>query len=200
MKEIFNFLHAISTLKSTHRFSEIKHENFGDSSADHSWRLALMIFMFAEKLKLDIDTFRAVKIALVHDIAESVTGDIDALLVKNGKVLKSEKQEGETKAIEKLSAILPDDLREEFESLWHEYDQGETLESKFVKALDKIETITHIIEKGCDKLDDFEFPTYYANKTVANVPALENTLHILKEELKKEYEKCGIEWKREYDD
>lgn len=198
MKEIFNFLHAISKLKTTYRFSEIKHENFSDSSADHSWRLALMIFMFAEKLKLNIDVPRAVKIALIHDIAEAVTGDIDALLIRNGKVTKDEKREGEINAIKKLTSILPIELGEEINSLWYEYEKGETEEAKFVKALDKIETITHIIEKGCDKLDDFEFVTHYANKAASNFPALDNTLKILKEELKTEYSKYGIEWKEEY--
>lgn len=195
---IFEFLHLIGKLKTTYRFGA--NENLqGDSSADHSWRLAVMVFLLASELKLDVDVEKSMKIALVHDLAEALTGDIDARDIKNQKVTKAEKQEREMAAMEKICGTLPAERGEEIYNLWEEYQQKETKEAKFINALDKIETLTHVVEIGYENYDDVDLAGVYGNKAVERYPELMEVMRVVKEELKAEYEKGGFPWKEEYD-
>jgi 5'-deoxynucleotidase YfbR-like HD superfamily hydrolase len=95
--------------------------------------------------------------------------------------------------------MLPKKLGDEVSLLWYEYDEGKTKEAKFVKAMDKIETMSHLINLGYKYFDCPEMIAVYANKTVRNFPELKEYLVKVKQELKKEFEKGNIPWKEEYD-
>ena len=125
LKKIFEFLHLAGRLKEVERYNQKKNGQ-KESVADHCWRLSLMAFLLAEEIGLNINLFRAVKIAIVHDITESLTGDIDAILVMEGKVSKEEKRGLEESAIEEIKNILPSEAGEEICGLWTEYEACQT--------------------------------------------------------------------------
>ncbi|MBT3817208.1 MAG: HD domain-containing protein [Candidatus Magasanikbacteria bacterium] len=197
LEKIFNFLQKIENLKSTYRYSDTC-AGGKESSADHSWRLALMAFIVADELKLDIDIHRAIKVALVHDLAEALTGDIDALLIAEGKVSAEDKNRQEVEAMKELKDTLPESIGNEISDLWYEYEDGVTEEAKFIKALDKIESLTQLVEVGYKMFDKPAFIANYPNKAVGQFPKLKGMLKILKGKLKLEFEKGNIEWKEEY--
>lgn len=198
LKKILLFLNKAGNLKKTYRYSETKDKK-GDSSADHSWRLALMAFIVAGQLKLKLNLLKAIKIALVHDLAEAITGDIDYMLIKKGSVTKELKKENERKAIIKLIANLPSNIGKKIFNLWNEYEKGKTKEAKFIKALDKLETFTQTLELGYRQYNHPEYIANYADKDVLNFPKLIDILFLLKTNLKKEFKKGKIEWKKEYE-
>jgi len=199
LDKLFNFLKIAGQLKNTLRFTEIDFSGRRESSADHSWRLALMTFMVAEELSLEINIEKAVRIALVHDLAESLTGDIDALLIARGDISAEEKDANELKAMLRIKKSLPDNLAGEIFALWEEYEDGKTEEARFVKALDKLETMTQLVELGYKVYDAPDFIPTYADKHVENFPALAPLLKTVKRNLKREYSKGGLEWREEYD-
>ena len=84
-------------------------------------------------------------------------------------------------------------------NLWNEYEKGSTGEAKFVKALDKLETLTHLIEAGYKTYDRPEMIVNYADKAVKEFPELKGVLKIIKQKIKVEFDKGGIPWKEEYD-
>lgn len=198
LEKIFDFLQAAEKLKSTLRYNKTT-SGRQESSAEHSWRLALMIFILADELKLEINVNRAVKIALVHDLAEALTGDIDAILIAEGKVSKEEKEKQEVVAVDKLQKILPKSIGQEVTDLQNEYNENKTREAKFVKALDKIETLTQLAESGYKIYDKPEFIANYADKAVGEFPELIETLKVVKKKLKAEFKNGNIEWKKGYD-
>jgi putative hydrolase of HD superfamily len=198
LEKIFNFLQKIENLKGTLRYNETT-SGRKESAADHSWRMALMTFIIADELKLDVDITRSIKLALVHDLAEALTGDIDSVLVAEGEFSKEEKERLEIEAIRKLQDTLPESIGKEISELWHEYNDCETREAKYVKALDKIETLTQLAETGYKMYDKPEFIATYANKSVKSFPELTDTLKIVKKKLKKEFERGNLEWKDDYD-
>lgn len=197
LEKIFDFLHKIENLKSTLRYNKTT-SGRKESTAEHTWRLALIIFIIADELKIKIDVNRAIKIALVHDLAEALTGDIDAILIAEGKFSKDEKEKQEIEAIMNLQKTLPEVIGKEISDLWHEYNDCKTSEAKFVKALDKIETLTQLAESGYKIYDKPEFIANYANKSVKSFPELSEMLKIVKRKLKAEFDKGNIEWKEEY--
>lgn len=197
LEKIFDFLHIVSGLKKSKRYG--KYDIDADSSADHSWRLSLMTFIIADELNININITKAMKIAIVHDLPEAVTGDIAYMDIHNGKVSKEDKQKNEIKAMEKLKSLLPEKIGKEIYELWDEYEYSKSKEALFVKALDKIETISYVAEIGRE-YTDLDLIATYTDKHVNKFPELKPVLIELKKRLKKEFEKRGLEWKKEYDE
>lgn len=196
-KKLLDLFVVAGKLKKATRFSAAKKIK-GDSSADHSWRVALMVFTVAQELGLKLDVERAMKIALVHDIAEGVTGEIDYRLIHSGKITKKEKNVREKGAMQQIRRIASPKIGKEIFELWKEYEISKTREARFVKALDKIETTVHLLESGYRTYDWPELIAMYPNKAVNNFPELKEILVEIKKKLKKEFKKGKFIWKKEY--
>jgi putative hydrolases of HD superfamily len=198
LEKIFYFFHETRKLKEVRRYGAHKKIK-GDSSADHSWRVALMAFILADGLNIKLDKLKAIKLALIHDLSEAICGDVDVVDVVNGAITKEEKNKRELLAIKKICSILPEKLKDETVGLWEEYEARKSREAKFVRAVDKLETITHLLEDGYKSYDVPEIIANYPDDAVKNFPKLNDTLIVLKKRLKKEFAKGKIPWKKEYD-
>lgn len=170
-----------------------------ETSADHSWHLALLALVVCVELKINVDTDKSLKIAIVHDLVEAIAGDVDNSLIAFGKMTKEEKYAEELKAIKQLEQSLPLDSGKMIKELWHEYEEGKTKEARFIKALDKIETINHMLAIGTSCFDHPELIAPYPNKAVNNFPELRPVLKEIHKKLKEEYKKMGWPWKPEYE-
>ena len=105
-----------------------------ESVADHSYRVALMSMVYSD-LK-GLDTARALKIAMLHDLPEALVGDsMPGELPRRTKLVK------ERIAMERLLKSFPRELRSEYKHLWEEYVRGLTPEADLVKQVDKLELI-----------------------------------------------------------
>lgn len=105
-----------------------------ESVAEHSWQLTLMAFLLQDEFpELDMD--KVIKMCLVHDLGEAVTGDIPAFVKTTGD------EQTEARAVEELLAYLPDRQQQRFSELFAEMDAQESEEAKLYKALDKLEAL-----------------------------------------------------------
>lgn len=109
-----------------------------ESVAEHSWRLSLMVCLFAPYLEKSINLEKAIKMAIIHDLAEAETGDIPIFASQNS-VSKQQKIANEQIAMQKIKDLLNNEIGNEIYDLWSEYENKQTYEAKFVNALDKIE-------------------------------------------------------------
>ena len=183
LEKIFNFLRQIEKLKSTLRYNKTT-AGRNESTADHSWRLALMVPIIAKELSIDIDIEKSMKIALVHDLAEAITGDIDAIKISTGEFLREEKKKQELSAMGKIRNMLPEKIGEDIYDLWQEYEEVSTNEGKFVRGLDKAETLTQLIEAGYTTYDKPDFIADYAEDAIKNFPEIKTILLVIKKGLK----------------
>jgi len=103
-----------------------------ESVADHSYRTALMAMVISDARGLD--TERAVRLALLHDLPESLVGDAMPE-ERSGKA----KVFVETKAMGALLHDLPPKVRSLYRDAWLEFVEGKTKEAKLVRQLDKLE-------------------------------------------------------------
>ena len=111
-----------------------------ESIADHMYRMAIMSAMVQDD---SIDKFKAMKMALVHDMAEAIVGDITPAC----GVSEAEKHRRESEAMQTLRDLLGDNpFGIEAQELWHEYAADTTKESQFVKDLDKAELYVQVVE------------------------------------------------------
>ena len=134
--KIINFLKEIEKYKTIEREIFISNLERKESDAEHTWHSAMILFLLEKELK-SIDTLKAFKMVLIHDLIEIYAGDTFAF-DKEGRKSKKVREE---KAAKKLFSQLPDDLRKELYELWKEYEKGITSESKIIKAIDKLQPI-----------------------------------------------------------
>ncbi|MEK7616978.1 MAG: HD family hydrolase [Patescibacteria group bacterium] len=116
--------------------------NEADSVAAHSFSTALLAYFLAKQLKkegLKIDAEKTLKMGLVHDIGETIVGDVGTF-VKGmaGGVFKNIEEEGMRALLEGL-----DDSKELME-LVKEYNERKTLEARVVKTADNLDALAQM--------------------------------------------------------
>ena len=198
IQDILTFLQRSNKLKSVPRYgSSLRHD--ADTVAEHSWRLVLMAYIIVRECKVSVDLNRVTAIALLHDLAEAKTGDVDAYAVITGQKSLVEKKYDETEAMHTLTQGLS--FGGWVYDTWQEYEDQITLEAKFVKALDKIEAFLHIAECGVQAYIPKEFHADYADKAVQafdeasqNFPEVKDLLNLVKGDLKQQFEAAGVKW------
>jgi len=170
MDKILDFIIQIGKLKAISRKGPIL---IGikdpETVAEHAFRVAAMAWILGEEKKVNFNMERILKMALIHDISEVYVGDItpyDGILPKDKKdwpelfdkwprfskgekkKMALEKQKREKESLRKLTADLPRDLRDELKGLWLDYRQGSTREARFVKQVNRMETLLQALEYG----------------------------------------------------
>jgi putative hydrolase of HD superfamily len=199
LDKVIVFLHETEKLKSTIR-KYPQSNGRPESTAEHTWRLSLMSFMIVEQLHLKIDIAKAMQIAIVHDLAEAYAGDFDGLKVYDGRIKKEVKEKAEKEAIIKLLKHLPKERGDKIYALWLEYEEEKTPEARYIKALDKMETTLQYIETDPKLREGLEhIASEYTDSKVKNFPELKPLLKSLKKDLKTEFQRTDVEWKKSYD-
>jgi len=126
-----------------------------ESVADHSFALALLTLVEAERRKYNVED--AVKIALIHDLEEAITGDLtpDDKKTRGFARVRAAKQE----AVRELLMTLPQKSRRSYRRLWTDLRLLRTREARLVHELDKLEMVfqAKAYEKkvGREKVTDF---------------------------------------------
>jgi putative hydrolase of HD superfamily len=95
--------------------------------------------------------------ALVHDMAERLDGDITPL---HKDIIQAEKSRREEAAMGYIAQLLPGvtDINNTFTTLFREYEENQTLEAQLVHDIDKLEMVLHMFEyERCHQRDLSEF-------------------------------------------
>lgn len=139
LRKQIDFIVEIDKLKHVFRQTYLMDSSRRENSAEHSWHFALMALLLAEHTDEPIDVFRAVKMALIHDVVEVDVGDI---LVYDESRAK-EKEEKEQEAAKRLFGLLPADQAAEYRALWAEFEARETPEARYAAAIDRLQPVLH---------------------------------------------------------
>lgn len=142
---VISILHVIEQLKLQKRTGWIDHGVKGpESIADHMYRMSITSMLIRDP---KVDRNRCVRIALVHDMAEALVGDITP---DDPNVDKAEKHRRELATINficdeliaKYNRIAADEIRTD----WLAYENIESLEARYVKDIDKFEMLVQCFE------------------------------------------------------
>jgi putative hydrolases of HD superfamily len=134
IKQLVSFFSLVLCLKKVRRSGWIFKVGVTspESVADHSFCMCMMTMVISDLVGLD--TERAMKMTILHDLGESIIGDM-----MPDKILPGRKKILEKKAIRSILQKLPHPLRAEYETIWNEYSDHSTDLSQFVHRLDKLE-------------------------------------------------------------
>lgn len=108
-----------------------------ESIADHMYRMSIISMAVPAQ---NINKDKCVKIALIHDIAEALVGDITPF----GGVTKAEKHRRELETIDFMAEVVKPynpSFATEMKELWLDYEEIRCLEARYVKDIDKYEMI-----------------------------------------------------------
>ncbi len=132
-EQFISFLGRVEKLKSVPRHC-VTSDGVTENVAAHSWRTALMAYLLKDELP-DVDIDKVIRMCLIHDLGEAVTGDIPTF----EKTQEHEQMEKE--ALDGLLRELPEALYQEFTALLAEMEALQTREARVYKALDKLEAV-----------------------------------------------------------
>jgi 5'-deoxynucleotidase YfbR-like HD superfamily hydrolase len=163
-----------------------------ESVAEHSWHVADMILLLAPHFGR-LDVHRCLILGLMHDKMEITTGDKNPV-GRDGTgtsthafstAKRFEKDEAERAAIADYVARLRPSARSFQAGVLSEVVEGETLESRFVKAVDKLQSLAFIITKKKGNLGNkhLRFTIRYSSKALHYFPDLAGHYSELKSRL-----------------
>lgn len=130
---ITDFLYAAANLKNIPRHGWVDKMGIKspESVADHTYMTAVMSMLLADS---DLDALKILQMSLLHDIAESKTGDMIP-----GQMTSQQKKKMENQAMSQMLETLPEPLQARCKKIWQEFQDGATKESAFVHQIDKLE-------------------------------------------------------------
>ena len=129
-----SFLDALISLKRVPRqgWVEKMHMDSPESVADHSFSVAAVSMLLADVAGLDAG--RVVRMAILHDLAESATGDITP-----GGITAQEKGVLEDTALAYILQDVPEEQRKKYLGIIDEYRGADTPEARLLHQVDKLE-------------------------------------------------------------
>lgn len=138
IKQILSFMVEIEKLKNVHRKTKPVGLDRYENSAEHSWHVCLSALMLKDYANERVDIDRVIKMLLIHDLGEIDIGDTIVYASET-----TELKEREALAIERILNLLPGGRAEEYRALWYEFESGETIDSKFARAIDRVPPLLH---------------------------------------------------------
>ncbi|MFB6263764.1 MAG: HD family hydrolase [Bradymonadaceae bacterium] len=121
-----------------------------ESVASHSWEVVVVTLWLADRSERDVDVERAVRIAVVHDIAEALVTDLPRPVKELVGV--DAVAEAEAEAADQLLGALPEDWRQAHEA----YQRRSSIEAKLVKAADRLQMYAKALQYDSQHRGDVE--------------------------------------------
>jgi putative hydrolase of HD superfamily len=132
-----DFLFEMGNIRLVDRMWRRFHTRTFANVAEHHFRVFWIAMAIAAR-EGKVDTGKIAKMVLVHDIAESRTGEVDYI----------SRQYAERKEQLAMEDILEGtSVKDEFYELWEEYEKRESLESKIVKDADNLDVDFELLEQ-----------------------------------------------------
>ncbi len=134
------FVREIDRVKGIQRQTWLMDLSRKENDAEHSWHLGVMATMLAEYAAEPVDVGRVVGMVLLHDVIEIDAGDT---FVYADDDARADQHLRESRAADRIFAILPADQAAEARAMWDEFEARRTPEAKFAAALDRLQPLMH---------------------------------------------------------
>ena len=131
---ILNFFRRVIELKTVPRqgWKDKLGLNDVESVAEHTYSTAILSMIFSDLH--GFDTEKIIKMALIHDLAESVIGDLTP-----NQIPKNKKNKLENTTMKQILKNLPKKISNDYYHIWDEYQKKSSNESILLHEIDKLE-------------------------------------------------------------
>jgi putative hydrolases of HD superfamily len=132
-----------------------------ESVADHTYGVLILVLLLYKKFNLQLDTM--LKMALIHDIGESIIGDITPKEMDKYHT----KSKIEEEAINTIFNGLAD--TNELIELWKDYEYARTKEGVILKQIDKLEMALQALSYSTEQEINITDFLNTANEKIENI-------------------------------
>ncbi|HJT47336.1 MAG TPA: HD domain-containing protein [Nitrososphaeraceae archaeon] len=162
-EEFLEYVFGLKSVKRTGWVSKV-HVNNPESVADHTFSMCVISMVMSDLLGLD--TEKVMKMVMLHDLAESITGDY-----MPEEITKKRKLSEEKKAMHSILGLLPSNIRSNYAKIWEEYISNRTDVARFVHRTDKIDMMIQakIYSKQGYSLNLLSPFSYSADKSLLDI-------------------------------
>jgi 5'-deoxynucleotidase len=148
---VFHFFAVLSRMKNINRWGLMRNTR-QENLCEHSFETAVIAHALAvlrnTRFGGNADPGRAAALALFHDAAEIITGDMPTPVKYFSPKIRSAYREVESVARDRLLGFLPEDLRDVYRSLLGETaEPGDAELTRLVHAADKISAVIKCVEE-----------------------------------------------------
>ena len=137
LKKQIDFSLEIDKEKNVFRQTHLSGHGRNENDAEHAWHMAVMAYILKEYSNEEIDIGKTMLMCLIHDIVEIDAGDTYAY----DAAAKETQKERESVAKERIFSILPEDQKNELMAVFEEFEEGNTAEARFARAMDNLQPL-----------------------------------------------------------
>ncbi|WP_456449099.1 HD domain-containing protein [Thiolapillus sp.] len=135
---ILDFIVEIEKLKAVQRKTRPVGLDRYENSAEHSWHVCLTALMLKDYANEDIDIDKVIRMLLVHDLGEIDAGDQIVYAEQDASRYNQERE-----GVKRVLGKLPGNQGDEYLALWEEFEAGESAESRYARAIDRVPPLLH---------------------------------------------------------
>ena len=132
-----SFLVAAHGLTGVQRLNRLLDGSRAETSAEHSWHLALTALVLEDYAGSTVQILRVLRMLLVHDVVEVDCGDVP-IYDSDGRAAVAQAEEI---AAQRLFGLLPEPDASSLLSLWREFEDAESDDARFARALDRLQPV-----------------------------------------------------------
>jgi 5'-deoxynucleotidase len=152
-----NFYAMMSRMKYIERWALMRNSR-PENVSEHTLEVSILAHALAvignKRLNKNLNGERAALIALFHDSTEIITGDMPTPIKYYNGNIQGAFKEIEAEAARRLLSMLPEDLKDEYETVFFPRKEEEYI-WKLVKAADKLSALIKCIQE--EKAGNTEF-------------------------------------------
>jgi putative hydrolase of HD superfamily len=134
LEKCFEFILEVEKLKAVQRRTKPLGLERYENSAEHSWQISLLALVLSNFADDAVNIEKVMKMLLVHDICEIDADDVFFF----DEAGRSDAKEKELRAVKRIFGILPDEKGKELFELWNEFENGDSKDAKFARAIDRV--------------------------------------------------------------
>ena len=137
LKKQLDFSLEIDKEKNVFRQTHLSQHGRNENDAEHAWHMAIMAYLLREYSNEEVDIAKVMLMCLIHDIVEIDAGDTYAYDTE-GKTTQKAREDA---AKERIFSLLPEDQKAELIALFDEFEEFQTPEAKFARAMDNLQPL-----------------------------------------------------------
>lgn len=153
----YHFYAMMSRMKYIERWALMRNaisENISEHSLEVSMLSHALAVIGRKRFQKDLNAEKAALIGLYHDATEIITGDMPTPIKYYNRDILGAFQKIEENAANQLLGMLPEDIREEYQSIFFAAEEESYL-WKLVKGADKLSALIKCMEE--EKIGNTEF-------------------------------------------
>ena len=153
-----NFYAMLSRMKYINRWGLMNNTRY-ENISEHSQQVAVLahclVLIHNKRFGGSLNPERAALHAVFHDATEIITGDMPTPVKYANRDIRDIYRDIEDKAADRLTSMLPDDFRGEYQSILKQDGDGDEELRVFVKAADRFSALIKCIDEMRMGNDEF---------------------------------------------